>query len=404
MRARFSPEIAPRHFRDQYRPSCTLAIPGTEIHAFHPPARPAAACGRHSSGGQRPDRHADRAARRGGRLCAGDHRPDGYGLFLRLPDRLHLHFAHDARFAHGICFAGLFTVVESWINAGVANRDRARVLAVYRTVDIAAVTSSQFLIPLFGVEDFAIFAIMAIMVALSLVPVSLGDRSNPSAPETIRLDLARAWRISPLAASGSIAVGLSNSAFRMVGPVYAQGIGMTTTDVAIFMSAGIAGSALVQYPLGALSDRWDRRRVVLGATIGAMVVSLAIALFSGDGRGANFALIFVFGAFAMPIYSLAVAHANDHAEPHEFVLVSAALLLFYSIGAIAGPLAGAWVIEVGGPHALFFYTGAVYAVFSAFTLYRMRARAGVPQSRRSRFTALLRTSPLISRLARRDRP
>lgn len=307
------------------------------------------------------------------------------------------------RFAHGICFAGLFTIVESWINAGVENRDRARVLAIYRIVDISAVTGSQFLIPAFGAGSFTLFGIMAIMVTMSLVPVSLGDRSNPSPPEFVKLDLRRAWRISPLAVSGCIAVGLSNSAFRMAGPIYAGRIGMDTADIAVFLSLGIVGGALVQYPLGALSDRWDRRRVVLMATIGAMLSAMAIAGFSGNSVTLNFVLIFIFGAFAMPIYSLAVAHANDHAEPHEYVLTSAALLLFYSVGAIVGPFAGSVVIERLGAHWLFAYCALVYAVFTAFTLYRMRVRASVPEGRRGRFAGLLRTSPMISRLARRDK-
>ena len=106
------------------------------------------------------------------------------------------------RFLTGFCFAGLFTVMESWLNSGVRNEDRARVLALYRIIDLGSVTGAQFLIPIFGAGGFAIFAIMSIMITLSLVPVSLGDRSNPAPPEDVKLDLGRAWRISPLAAIG----------------------------------------------------------------------------------------------------------------------------------------------------------------------------------------------------------
>src|SRR5690606_9978697 len=128
------------------------------------------------------------------------------------------------RFLSGFCFAGLFTIMEAWLNSGVTNKDRARVLAIYRVVDLGAVTGSQFLIPLIGPEGFPIFAAMAIMITLSLVPVSLGDRSNPTTPEDVKLDLRRAWEISPIAAIGCIAIGLTNSAFRTLSPVYAQDI------------------------------------------------------------------------------------------------------------------------------------------------------------------------------------
>ena len=127
------------------------------------------------------------------------------------------------RFAGGFCFAGLFTIMESWLNSGVANQDRARVLAFYRIIDISSVTGAQFMIPVFGAGGFAIFAIMSIMITLSLVPVSLGDRSNPAPPEEVKLDLARVWRISPLGCIGCIAVGLTNSAFRTLSPGLCRG-------------------------------------------------------------------------------------------------------------------------------------------------------------------------------------
>src|SRR5690606_18045380 len=163
------------------------------------------------------------------------------------------------RFVAGFCFAGLFTVMESWLNSGVSNDNRARVLSLYRVIDIGAVTGAQFLIPVFGAEGFAIFAVMGIMIAISLVPVSLGDRSNPKAPDDVRLDLRRAWAISPIAALGCIAIGVTNSAFRTLSPVYAQDIGFSTADVATFVSVSIIGGALIQYPLGYASDRHDRR-------------------------------------------------------------------------------------------------------------------------------------------------
>lgn len=306
------------------------------------------------------------------------------------------------RFISGFCFAGLFTVMESWLNSGVSNQDRARVLAFYRIIDLGAVTGSQFLIPIIGPEGFPIFAVMAIMITLSLVPVSLGDRSNPAPPEDVRLDLRRAWEISPIAAIGCIAIGVTNSAFRTLSPVYAQDIGMSVADVATFVSISIIGGALIQYPLGHASDRHDRRTVLLVTTGLAMAAALALALFAGGDRWLNFALVFVFGSFAMPLFSLSAAHANDRAGKNEYVMLNAALMLFYSIGAIGGPFAAATVMERFGPHALFLFSAVVYAVFIALILWRMRARAPAPSYERGRFTALLRTSTIFARLAQRQ--
>jgi MFS family permease len=306
------------------------------------------------------------------------------------------------RFASGFCFAGLFTIMESWLNSGVSNHDRARVLALYRIIDIGSVTGAQFLIPVFGADGFAIFAIMSIMITLSLVPVSLGDRSNPTPPESVKLDLARVWRISPLGCIGCIAVGVTNSSFRTLSPVYAEQIGMNVTDVVTFVSVGIIGGAIIQYPLGYLSDIWDRRMVLLLTTFGALAAALALVFFAGSDAPTNFLIVFVFGSFAMPLFSLSAAHANDRAGKGEFVLVNAALMLFYSFGAIGGPISASWVMQNFGPHSLFIFSALVYAVLILIILYRMLVRSAVPASKRGRFIALLRTSPIFARLARRN--
>jgi len=302
------------------------------------------------------------------------------------------------RFLTGFCFAGLFTVMEAWLNAGVANRDRAQVLGVYRIVDLGSVTGAQFLIPVIGVDGFAIFAVMSIMITLSLVPVSLGDRSNPKPPEDVKLDLRRAWAISPLAAIGCIAVGLTNSAFRTMSPVYAEDIGMSVTDVATFVSVSIVGGVVIQYPLGYLSDRLDRRTVLLATTSLAMAAALALNFLAGNDPLRNFAFVFVFGSFAMPLYSLSAAHANDHAAENEFVMLNAALMLFYSFGAVVGPIAASAVMEQFGPHALFLFSAGVYAMLILVIFYRMTARPPVPRAERTRFAPLLRTSLLFGRL------
>lgn len=308
------------------------------------------------------------------------------------------------RFATGFCFAGLFTIMESWLNSGVGNKDRARVLALYRIIDIGSVTGAQFLIPVFGPGGFTIFAIMSIMITLSLVPVSLGDRSNPTAPEEVKLDIARVWRISPLGCIGCVAVGVTNSAFRTLSPVYAEGIGMTVADVVTFVSVGIIGGALIQYPLGHLSDLWDRRKVLLLTTTGAMLAALALVFLAGTGPLANFGLVFIFGSFAMPLYSLSAAHANDRAGSGEFVFINAVLMLLYSFGAIGGPFAASFFMEQYGPKSLFVFSAVVYAVFITLIIYRMQARASVPAESRGRFIALLRTSTIFAKLARRGEP
>ncbi len=304
------------------------------------------------------------------------------------------------RLLQGLCFAGLFAVVESWLNARVTNSTRARTLSIYRFVDLGSVTLAQFVIPAVGIDGFQLFAIISMALTLSLVPISFADRSSPQAPEAVRFDIKVLWNVSPLATIGCIVVGLTNSSFRSLGPIYADDIGMSVTSIATFMSIGIFGGVVLQYPLGHYSDRLDRRLIILIATVGALTAGLFIALVAGSNEWLNFAGIFVFGAFAMPLYSLCSAHANDHAAPGQHALVSAGTLFFWSIGAVIGPLFASVMLDHFGPRALFFYMATVLVIFMLYTLQRMGVREGVPTTaRRMRFRNLLRTSTYFNKLA-----
>lgn len=304
------------------------------------------------------------------------------------------------RLLQGPCFAGLFAVVESWLNARVTNATRARTLSIYRFVDLGSVTLAQYLIPTVGIEGFQLFAIISMALTLSLVPISLTDRSSPGTPEAIRFDIRTLWNISPLATIGCIVVGLTNSVFRSLGPVYAEGIGLSITEIATFMSVGIFAGIVLQYPLGAYSDRLDRRLIILISALGSLCACLFLTFFAGGNEWRNFAGIFLFGAFCMPLYSLCSAHANDHAAPGQHALVSAGTLFFWSIGAIVGPLFASFMLDIFGPRVLFAYMAVVLFVFMLYTLQRMTVREGVPTAqRRMRFRNLLRTSTFFNKLA-----
>lgn len=303
------------------------------------------------------------------------------------------------RFTTGFCFSGLFMVIESWLNASTPNAQRARVLSIYILVDLAAVTSTQFLLPAVGIDGFHIFALVAMFFCMSLVPVSLFDRASPKPPEAFSFDLGRIWTISPLACAGCVTIGLTNSAFRLVGPLYADGMGLDITGIAVFMSAGIIGGAVAQYPLGYLSDRLDRRVIVTVATTGAALAGLLLTYTDPGQPLLIYGGAFLFGAFALPLYSLSMAHANDRARPEDCVLVSAALLFFFSIGATIGPIIASLVIDWFGPPAFFAYTSAIHGLLIVTALIRMARQPGVPAKARASFTMLLRTSPVLVRLA-----
>ncbi|MGI9311472.1 MAG: MFS transporter [bacterium] len=305
------------------------------------------------------------------------------------------------RAVSGFCFAALLMVIESWINENSKNTDRGRVLGVYRIVDLLAVTGTQFLIPAVGAGGYQIFSVVSLMYCLSLVPIALSNRTRPRMPENLKLELGAIWRISPLACMTSLAIGLTNSAFRLVGPIYGLEIGLDTGAVVVFMTAGILGGALSQYPFGYMSDKLGRRKTVLAATLGAMLAAIFLSYQPFGAVNTVYAGALAFGAFALPLYSLAAAHANDRAEFGQYVLVSAGLSFFFSLGAVIGPYAAALVIQQFGPAAFFVYTCAVHASLALAVMVRIRRRASVPAEQRSTFVALLKTSPMFFRMARR---
>ncbi len=305
------------------------------------------------------------------------------------------------RFISGFCFAGLFMAIESWLNAAVDNANRARTLSIYRMVDLAAVTGSQFMLPVFGAYGFAIFAFAAMLTCLSLVPISLIDRSSPKPPDEFKFSLKAIWTISPLACIGCITIGLTNSTFRLMGPLYATEVGFDTAGVATFMSAGIIGGAALQLPLGWLSDRIDRRWILIIATTGAALSGFFISWAGGSSHYLALVGIFMFGAFALPLYSLSAAHANDHAGSGQYVLVAAGLSFFFSIGAIVGPVIAAYVLKHFGPDFFFTYTSVVHLSLVVFTLWRMMMRSTPDMKAKRRYANLLRTSPVMYKLAHR---
>jgi len=302
------------------------------------------------------------------------------------------------RLVTGICFASLFTNVESWINAQVTNTNRARTLAIYRFVDLGAVTASQYLLPVFGVDGFDIFAVMTMLLILSLVPVSLADRSNPAPPAPFSFSPRRMWQVSPLASAGAITVGLTSASFRSVGPLYAEDLGLQVADIASFMSAGIIGGIVLQYPMGYLSDIISRRSVLLMATTGSTLCGLFMVWFAGSNVSLNLIGIFLWGAFTLPLYSLSAAHANDKAEAGEYVQIAAGLMFFWAIAASIGPLLSAMLVDRFGPGAFFTFVCSMHGAFVVYTVVRIII--GAPdEPDRARFAGLLRTSPVFARMA-----
>jgi MFS family permease len=270
----------------------------------------------------------------------------------------------------GFCFAGLYAVMESWLNAASGNENRARIFSLYQVVNLGSVAAAQYLLPLLGFEDPNVFIVMAMLTCASVIPVALLDRSNPTAPQDFRVDPRTIWRISPIACMGCVAVGLTNTGFRLISPLYVQALGFSLGEIATFLSCAILGAGLLQFPLGMLSDRINRRIALMIASGGAALAALFLATAPAEPAYIYVGSAF-YGALSLPLYSLLAAHANDRADPGQFVIVAAGLSFFFSAGAMVGPFAMSIFFERAGGIGLFGFLASVQAILAVIAGYRL---------------------------------
>lgn len=279
----------------------------------------------------------------------------------------------------GFCFSGLFMVMEGWINGASTNQTRARIFSIFRMVDMTFVAAGQFLMPIVGLEGFAIYALISMVTCISVVPVALGDRSNPKPPEDMVLNLPAIWKISPLACGGCLSVGLTNTAFRLISPIYVSDIGFDLSHVATFISIAILASALMQFPLGWMSDRLDRRVAIMLASGGAIIAAITLAFAPPTMPWLLFVGSFLYGGLSLPLYPLLAAHANDRAQPGQYVVVAAGLSTFFSIGAIAGPLLASELYSLFSAQGLFGFLAVTQLGLLGLASYRYLQRRGQPR-------------------------
>ena len=289
------------------------------------------------------------------------------------------------RVATGYCFAVLYIIIESWINERADNRVRGTVFSVYTIINLTVITLGQLMLGFADPQSFVLFAIASILVSFAALPVAFTAAAHPKMVASVHPRLKDLARISPVGTAGCFAVGLANGAFWTLGPVFAADAGLDTRGIGLFMSAVVLGGAVAQWPLGRISDRTDRRFVMLIATAIALGAAIALMLLPETGPDTMIIAGAIFGAGAFPLYPLAVAHANDNARPDQFVEVSSGLLLVFGIGAAIGPFVASLVRQVMGMPMLFVFTASVHLVLIAFILWRMNLRAAPKPADRGDF-------------------
>jgi MFS family permease len=288
----------------------------------------------------------------------------------------------------GFCFAGTAMVVESWLSEQTAPQARGRVFGFYTMINLGANTAGYMMLVLGDPAGFLFFALAAIFYCLALVPTALSSSSTPAPLVSVKLNMRALWRNSPVAVFAVFWVGVSNAAFGTLAAVYAQKVGLVLAAVAFFTAIPILAGAVMQIPVGLLSDRMDRRKVLLGVAALALVADLAFILIAPEGRILNLVLAAMLGGSIYAMYPVIVAHANDHAAPGTAIQISGGLLLTFGIGSIIGPTVAGWAMEAVGSRALFLTTALSHGMVILYTLWRISRRDPVAVQEKSSFQPL----------------
>ncbi|MGF1629397.1 MAG: MFS transporter [Kiloniellaceae bacterium] len=296
----------------------------------------------------------------------------------------------------GFCFAVLYMIIESWLNEKSTNETRGFVFSLYTIINLTVMTIGQLMLGLDRPENFPLFLLASILVSLAAVPIALTRAEAPAPVRSVKIRLAHLYKLSPVGVIGCLAVGLANGSFWALAPVFALNKGADTWGVAIFMSVAVLAGALGQWPLGRLSDKMDRRRVIIGSACGSAAAGLLFVLWAPPWGLGLLALVFLFGLFAFPIYGLAVAHMNDYVESDGYVEAASGLLLVFALGAVVGPIVTSTLTRYLAPDALFGMTAAVQLSLAAFAYYRMRIRAPAPLEEHVAFRESLNFAQTVS--------
>ncbi|MBN9071910.1 MAG: MFS transporter [Rhizobiales bacterium] len=307
----------------------------------------------------------------------------------------------------GFVMAGCFMIIESWLNERATNENRGTVFGLYMMVTYASIMGGQMIVAAGDVSQASLFMVTGIFYCLALIPTAVSSQASPKPLQDVSLDLASLYANSPVSFAACLLIGVANGSWGTLGAVYGARIGITTAEIALMMSLVVVAGAAMQLPVGRLSDKTDRRYVLVGAAAASSLAAVAVFLFTPRAGAVVIAMTAVYGAFAYTLYSLAVAHANDHAKAEDFVKVSGGLLLLYGFGTMIGPIIGSALMTALRPESLFLATALAHCALAVYALLRIRRRAAVPLETREAFQTMpadRAVTPEAGRLDPRTQP
>lgn len=278
----------------------------------------------------------------------------------------------------GFCFSAVYVTAESWLNNAADNSNRGQALSLYMIVQTLGIVVAQALLLTADPSGFVLFVIPSILVSIAITPILLSISPTPAFDATKPMSLRELLNFSPLGCVGMFLLGGIFSAQFGMAPVYGAEAGLSVAQISTFVATFFVGAVLLQYPIGWISDRVDRRAlIVMVSVIGVFGSILGMLL------GANFTLLlisaFIIGGMANPLYSLLMAHTNDFLDHEDMAAASGGLVFISGLGAIMGPMITGWLMGTRlGPGGFYLFTGVLFFALALYASYRATQRSTIP--------------------------
>ena len=290
------------------------------------------------------------------------------------------------RIVMGFCIACAFTAMESWLSDSSSKETRGQVLAIYNAVVLAGLFGGQFFINVGSPQDNMLFVIAGILMCIAVIPVVMSSHPGPVIEEFSSMSLRLLYKRSPLGVVSCLISGILYSAIFNLLPVFAKEFDITGFQLSLYMGAAIFGAFVLQFPVGFLSDRFDRRTVLFVLLLISASAGIAVTLLAP--LGITWAVFLATGITCGIIactYPLSITEALDKLKQSEIVSAMSSMILAFALGGVLGPYSASLVMEKFGGSALFYFLAFVQLSLACFVVFRMTVRAALPIEEQENF-------------------
>lgn len=302
------------------------------------------------------------------------------------------------RFLIGVCCASYFIVIESWLLITSTIQTRGKVLSLYMLFLYAGQGLGQFILNFSKVETSFPFFITTLLTAFAILPVALIRGGGPVHVETVPVKIPYLFKKAPLGVLGCFISGLILSSFYSLGPIFAKDIGLDKSQIAQIMGFTIIGGLFLQWPMGHLSDIFDRPKVLVAICIALVATCIALFLFQKSHFYAILTMTIFFGGLSFTLYPICISYTCDHFSPYLIVKITCSLLIIYGVGCIFGPVIAAYIMRITSPGGLFLYCSVLSALLFVIGLFRIVRGKSVALEEQGDYMPLPRTTSLVNYL------